>query len=102
MIFVAEDEGEIVGVLRCRPGRLQSLFVRGDHHRQGIGRMLVERCEDECARRGSTVIHLAATLYAIPFYQAVGYKKSTGVRNCWSFDGRGMKYQPMKKDLSYG
>jgi len=99
MIFVAEDDGQLVGVLRCRPGRLQSLFVREDHHRQGIGRMLVERCEQECARRGSRSISLAATLYAIPFYAALGYKKSTGVRNGWSFEGSGLKYQPMKKVL---
>ena len=37
MVFVAEDRGEIVGVLRGKPDRLQSLFVRKDHHRQGIG-----------------------------------------------------------------
>ena len=99
MIFIAEDGDEIVGVLRCRPARLQSLFVREDHHRQGIGRRLVERCEQECASRGSRVIHLAATLYAVPFYEAVGYRKSTGVRNGWSFDGYGLIYQPMKKKL---
>jgi GNAT superfamily N-acetyltransferase len=99
MIFVAEDEGQIVGVLRCKPGRLQSLFVREDHHRQGIGRRLVERCEQECASQGSKVISLAATLYAVPFYEAMGYKKTTGVRNCWSFEGRGLKYQPMKKRI---
>lgn len=100
MIFVAEDGDQIVGVLRCRTGRLQSLFVREDHHRQGIGRMLVERCEQECAKRGSKSIRLAATLFAIPFYQAVGYKKSTGIRNAWSFGGQGLKYQPMKKELA--
>jgi GNAT superfamily N-acetyltransferase len=99
MIFVAEDGDQIVGVLRCRPGRLQSLFVREDHHRQGIGRMLVEHCEQECAQRGSRSIRLAATLFAIPFYEAVGYKKSTGICNGRSFDGRGLKYQPMKKVL---
>src|SRR5512143_2492979 len=44
MVFVAEDDGQLVGVLRCKPSRLQSLFVREDHHRQGIGRMLVEHC----------------------------------------------------------
>lgn len=99
MIFVAEDEGQIVGVLRCRPDRLQSLFVRQDHHRQGIASRLVERCEQECASRGSKVIGLAATLFAVPFYEAVGYKRSTGIRNGWSFDGRGLKYQPMKKVL---
>lgn len=100
MIFVAEDGDQIVGVLRCRPGRLQSLFVREDHHRQGIGCMLVEACEDWCASRGAKVISLAATLYAVPFYQAAGYKKSTGIRNGRSFDGMGLKYQPMKKVLS--
>jgi GNAT superfamily N-acetyltransferase len=99
MIFVAEADNQIVGVLRCRPGRLQSLFVREDHHHQGIGRRLVESCEQWCVSRGSRVIRLAATLYAIPFYEAVGYKKSTGIRNGWSFDGKGLKFQPMKKYL---
>jgi len=99
MIIVADDADQIVGVLRCKPGRLQSLFVREDHHRQGIGRKLVERCEQECAQRGSRSIRLAATLYAVPFYEAVGYKKSTGIRSGWSFGGMGLKYQPMKKDL---
>ncbi len=99
MIFVADVDGQVIGVLRCRPGRLQSLFVREDYHRLGIGRSLVERCEQECTRRGSRSISLAATLYAVPFYETVGYKKSTGIRNGWSFDGRGLKYQPMKKVL---
>jgi GNAT superfamily N-acetyltransferase len=99
MVFVAEDNGEIVGVLRGRKVRLGSLFVRGDHHRQGIGQKLVERFELECLRQGPTVIRVAATLYAVPFYLAMGYKKSTGVRTGWSFDGRGMKIQPMRKVL---
>lgn len=97
MVFVAEDGDQIVGVLRCKPGRLHSLFVLEDHHRKGIGRKLMERCEQESIRRGSSVISLAATLYAIPFYKALGYKKTTGIRNGWSFDGEGLKYQPMKK-----
>ena len=99
MVFVAEDGREIVGVLRGRKGRLAGLFVREDHHRQGIGRRLVRRFERECLRQGSTVIRVAATLYAIPFYAAVGYKKSTGIRSGGSFEGRGLKYQPMRKVL---
>ncbi|MCL4562010.1 MAG: GNAT family N-acetyltransferase [Chloroflexi bacterium] len=102
MMLVAEDKGQIVGVLRGKPGRVQSLFVREDYHRHGIGSRLVERCEQECARRGTKVMHLAATLYAVPFYEAVGYKKSTGIRNYLGFGGRGLKYQPMKKDLRPG
>ena len=105
IVLVAADDGEIVGVLRG--GRkdkqqrtvLQSLFVKGDHHRQGIGRKLVERFERECLWQGATVIRLAATLYAVPFYLAVGYKRSTGVRSGWSFEGSGLKIQPMRKVL---
>jgi GNAT superfamily N-acetyltransferase len=99
MVFVAEDDGKIVGVLRGRKVRLGSLFVRGDYHRQGIGRKLVECFELECLQQGPTVIRVAATLYAVPFYLAMGYKKSTGVRTGWSFDGRGLKIQPMRKAL---
>ncbi len=99
MIFIAEDGIQIVGVLRCRPGRLQSLFVQEDHHRQGIGRRLVAACEQWCARHGSRVIYLAATLYAVPFYLALGYWRSTGIRHGRSFEGRGLIYQPMKKYL---
>jgi len=102
MVFVAEDEGEIVGVLRGRKDRLASLFVRGDHHRQGIGRRLVERFEQECLRQRATAIRVAATLYAVPFYLKMGYKRSTGVRSGWSFEGRGLQIQPMRKVLVQG
>ena len=100
MVFVAEDDGEIVGVLRGRKGRLASLFVRGEYHRQGIGRKLVKRFELESLRQGVTVIRVAATLYAVPFYLAMGYKRSTGVRKGRSFEGRGLKMQPMRKVLA--
>ncbi len=101
LILVAENEnGEVVGVLRGRKDRLQSLFVRGDHHRQGIGRKLVERFEQECIALGGEAIRLASSLYAVPFYQRLGYKKSTSVRRGWSFQGPEFKWQPMKKVLS--
>jgi GNAT superfamily N-acetyltransferase len=99
MVFVAEDDGQIVGVLRGRKERLASLFVRGDHHRQGIGRRLVERFEQASLEQEIGAIRVAATLYAVPFYLAMGYKRSTGVRSGWSFEGRGLPYQPMRKVL---
>ncbi len=102
MVLVAEEDGEIVDVLCGRKERLASLFVRGDHHRRGIGRRLVEQFEQECMRQEATVIRVAATLYAIPFYTALGYRRTTGVRNGWSFEGTGLKYQPMKKVLPVG
>ena len=99
MVFVAEEAGEIIGVLRGSKHRLRSLFVRGDHHRQGVGRRLVERFEQECAQQGSKAVKVAATLFGIPFYTNIGYKKTTGVRLGSSFEGTGLPYQPMKKTL---
>jgi GNAT superfamily N-acetyltransferase len=98
MVFVAEEDGDIIGVLRGRADRLQSLFVRGDHHRRGVGRMLVERFEQACLEQGSSAVRLVATLYAVPFYTRLGYKRTTGVRLGRSFGGR-LKHQPMKKVL---
>lgn len=102
-VLVAEEDGNIVGVLRggrvdeLRRTVLQSLFVSASHHRRGIGRALVEEFEREYMARGVTVFKLLATMHAIPFYLAQGYRKSTGLRNIRSFEGFGLPSQPMKK-----
>jgi len=104
-VWVAEAEGEIVGVVRGgstdHRGRtvLSSLFVDGQRHRRGVGRMLVERFEQEYVERGVEVFKLSATLYAVPFYLKMGYQRSTGVRTMASFGESGLAYQPMKKTV---
>jgi predicted N-acetyltransferase YhbS len=100
VVFVSEEAGEVVGVLRGREGRLASLFVRGDRHGQGIGRMLVQRYEGHCRKKGWKVVHVASTMEAVGFYTRLGYRRSTGVRSGHSFDGTGLPIQPMKKVLS--
>lgn len=102
MCYVAVVDGEIAGVLRGRRERLRSLFVHKDYHQQGVGRKLVEYFEGESARLGVSVIRVASSLYAIPFYLRMGYKKTTGIRAGWSFEGSGLQYQPMKKVLAVG
>jgi len=97
MFYVAESNGKIAGILRGRKERLASLFVRKASHHQGIGHQLVAHFETESLSHGVSVIRVAATLYAIPFYLKLGYKKSSGLRNSWSFEGYGFPYQPMKK-----
>jgi GNAT superfamily N-acetyltransferase len=99
MVYVAQEGVELVGVLRGRADKLQSLFVRGDHHRRGIGRRLLACYERQCRRRGSAAIKVQATLYAVPFYQKLGYKRTTGVRSMRIFEGARFPYQPMKKVL---
>jgi GNAT superfamily N-acetyltransferase len=98
-VYLAEVDGIIVGVLRGRLDRLGSLFVDRKYHRQGIGRSLVEHFENEVRRNQGTVIRVASSLYAVPFYLDMGYQKSTGIRNSWSFQGYGLPIQPMKKIL---
>jgi len=106
VVLVAEEAGAIVGVLRGGrldgKGRtvLQSLFVDADRQRRGVGRRLVTRFEQACRARGFTVVKLSSTLYAVPFYQALAYKRSTGVRTGRSLQGSGLPYQPMKKTLA--
>ena len=98
-VYLAEVEGKIAGVLRGRMDRLGSLFVQPAYHHQGIGRCLVEHFEDEVRDRKGSVIRVASSLYAVPFYLKMGYKKSTGIRNSWSFQGYGLPIQPMRKVL---
>ena len=97
--LVAEKDSKIAGILRGRPEKLQSLFVRDTYQRQGVGRALVSEFEKLCRVNGSREIKVQATLYAVSFYLAVGYKRSTGVRRMTSFEGRNLPYQPMKKHL---
>ena len=99
MVYIAEQDGEIAGVLRGREGVLASLFVGEGFHRQGIGRRLVERFEAECRKKDVRRIRVAATLYAIAFYSRMGYRKTTGIRPCKSFEGTDLTYQPMRKLL---
>ena len=98
-VYVAEVDGIIAGVLRGRMDRLGSLFVDREYHRLGIGRFLVEHFEKEVCRNHGTVIRVASSLYAVPFYLKMGYKRLTGIRNGWSFQGHGLPIQPMRKVL---
>ncbi|MCX6094770.1 MAG: GNAT family N-acetyltransferase [Candidatus Bipolaricaulota bacterium] len=102
IVLVAADGGEIVGVLRGRAERLGSLFVRGDRQRGGVGSALVERFEKLAWLQGGRRIHVAATPYAVAFYLAVGYERSTGARRMKVFDGTDYLYQPMRKALTSG
>ena len=105
-VRATEKDGEIVGVLRGGrtdyKGRtvLSSLFVSEKHHRQGIGRALVERFEQEYSAKGVDTIKLSSMLFAVPFYLSVGYEKLSDVCSMHSFDKSGLPYQPMKKLLN--
>lgn len=98
-VYLAEVEDTIAGVLRGRMDRLGSLFVAQEFHRRGIASSLVNHFEETVRQKGGGVIRVASSLYAVPFYLKMGYKKSTGVRQSWSFEGYGFPIQPMRKVL---
>ena len=100
MLYVAEVDGHIVGVLRGREGVLASLFVDKRFHRRGMATALVERFEKDSRAAGTTKVRVAASIYAVPFYQRMGYVRTTGVRPGRSFEGTDFTYQPMRKRLT--
>jgi len=93
--FVVEDEGAIVacggwskraklytgsGSTDARAldpekeaGRVRAMFVLSSHARRGIGRMILEACEDAARAAGFRKLELMATLPGEPFYLACGY-----------------------------
>ncbi len=94
IFYVAWDEDDIVGIIRGNPQRIVNLFVDGKNHKKGVGRLLINKFENEAKKQGSKEIKLRSSLYAIPFYEKMGYKKTTGIRNF-----HGLKTCPMKKNL---
>ena len=94
IFFIAVNEGKIVGAIRGAGDRIINLFVDGEYHKQGIGKKLVEKFEKEAKNCGSKRIKIRASLFAVKFYEKIGYKKTTGIR---LFGG--LKIQPMMRYL---
>lgn len=94
IFFVALEGTRIVGMIRGGKNGIGNLFVHGKFHRRGIGEKLVKVFEAQARKLKSKGLKVRSTVYATPFYQSVGFKKTTGLRNF-----RGHQMQPMKKEL---
>ena len=94
LFFVAHRHDQIVGMLRAIENRIVNLFVNEKFQKKGVGIKLIQQYEKECKKLGHREIVLRSQLYAVPFYHACGYKKTTGIRN-----KDGLLVQPMKKQL---
>jgi GNAT superfamily N-acetyltransferase len=93
-IFVAEEEGVIAGVIAMKDGQICSLFVDKQFHRRGIAKALLNKMELLAIKEGFLKMKIRSSLYAVSFYLAQGYKKSTGITN-----SKGLTYQPLIKKL---
>ena len=93
--FCAIDSQEnIIGLIRGTKDKVKSLFVHGDFHHQGIGRMLMNMFEFEARNQGSRQITLESSLFAAPFYERMDFQRTSDLIN---FEG--LKVYSMRKDL---
>nr|WP_067055550.1 GNAT family N-acetyltransferase [Mucilaginibacter sp. L294] len=53
--------------------RIRAFFVHPDYARQGIGRKIINVCEDAAKANGFTSFELGATLPGVPLYEVMGY-----------------------------
>ncbi|QHS56027.1 GNAT family N-acetyltransferase [Mucilaginibacter sp. 14171R-50] len=53
--------------------RIRAFFVHPNYARQGIGRKIINVCEDAAKAYGFNSFELGATLPGVPLYEAMGY-----------------------------
>jgi GNAT superfamily N-acetyltransferase len=55
------------------PAKVRAMFVRADWTRRGLGRRILEACEDAARREGFRRVSLMSTLPGLPLYLAYGF-----------------------------
>jgi GNAT superfamily N-acetyltransferase len=95
--FVVEEEGTVVGCggwsrratmfggdhsgrrdarlldPGTEPARIRAMYTDPDHARQGIGRLVLSRCEEAAVRERFRSLELVATVAGEPLYAACGF-----------------------------
>lgn len=77
LALVAERDGEVVGFALCEAGEgfLQALYVDPRRAGGGVGRVLLAACERAMREQGRSSAHVLASLNALAFYRAAGYRE---------------------------
>lgn len=56
------------------PARIRAMYTHPAFVRQGVGRRILQGCEQAAARSGFARAELMATMSGLPLYQAAGYQ----------------------------
>lgn len=59
---------------QTEPARVRAMFVRSDWTRRGLGRAILETCEQAASDEGFRALTLMATLPGVPLYRAFGFQ----------------------------
>ena len=92
-MFVVVSGNRILGTASLDCDRVKAVFVNPSFHRQGIGRLLMRRVEDEAIQRKVTVCSLHANHRATEFYEHIGYQRVKEI------DDFGLNLVIMRKEL---
>jgi GNAT superfamily N-acetyltransferase len=71
----ADDDNRLLDPA-TEPARVRAMFVRGDWTRRGLGRAILDACEDAARAEGFTRLTLGATLAGFPLYRAFGFEET--------------------------
>ncbi|MCF6220462.1 MAG: GNAT family N-acetyltransferase [Robiginitomaculum sp.] len=55
--------------------RIRAMYTHPDYTRRGIGRLILENCEQAARNAGFARAEMMATLAGVPLYEACGYAK---------------------------
>jgi N-acetylglutamate synthase-like GNAT family acetyltransferase len=92
--YVYRSAGQIVGVAALHPeiektGRIRWVYILPEFQKRGIGTALVKHVEDEAKKKGLKKLRLltsGAAIWAIEFYQKLGYHLAGKKDRPWGFD----------------
>lgn len=96
--FVAERAGRIIGFVSLLGGEVRSLYVHPSEAGRGIGSALLGCAEEVALGHGYAVLRLHASLNALPFYRARGWREGAHVALRLP-DGQHLPAVRMEKDL---
>ena len=61
---------------RTEPARIRAMYTDPDFIRQGVGRLVLQLCEDAARAAGFRSATMMATMAGVPLYRACGYAEA--------------------------
>ena len=72
-MYVVAVGSDIIGTATLDQERVRNVFVRIDHQKKGIGKLLMRHVEEAASRQNNTRLVLLANVGAVDFYRKLGY-----------------------------